>query len=105
MDGFEERVRALFEDPDRARSVYRDGVQYVEVAYAHLHEAMGEQVPSVEDERVVHLAATLGSAIEQHIVSTEARFDRASPQEQQGLAEQLRLLRKAAAYRDTRAAG
>lgn len=97
-------ITALFSGP-QARSVFRDGVQFLEVPVAELKAALGEEAPSVTDEQVASLAAILGGAIEQHISSAEYRLSRLPEGEverRRVLNEQLDRLRAALEYRKAR---
>jgi hypothetical protein len=107
MSDFEERVRALFANgPDTpVRTVWRDGIEYVEVPMADLRNAMDPDSSETRDDQMVrHLAAVFGSTLEQHIDSIEYRVSKlpADDPRVQELAAQWEMLNKALAFRTKR---
>lgn len=100
MSGFEERVRALFQSDD-ARTVFRDGIEYVEVAVPDLRAAMDPDNPgpSKDDAIVDNIEAIFGAALPTHIAANERRQRAAAAaddsEEVLRLGRQLDLMRRA----------
>jgi hypothetical protein len=109
MSNFEVRIRALFDNGPETpcRTVWRDGVEYVEVPMADLRNAMDPgSSPTVDDQIVEHTAAVFGGALEQHITNLEYRLHRIDRGSNLAraveLEAQLDIMRRALEYRTKR---
>ena len=103
-EDFEARVRALFAPgPDTAiRTVWRDGVEYVEVPMGDLREAFDPgAAESVNEQQARSMLAIMGSQLDAHINNTEYLLSRAtSIPVKKELEQKLVVMHRARAIRD-----